>query len=485
MDGEMSMAAEVIALFPEKSVDLKLSLAERMSQAGRLAVDKVAASLSETAMNMDLEELSNSLFARSREITGAMLSAYFDARASDPSERIAHPCPKCGERIPCYEARPRTIETRHGVISFDRPYYHCRACKLGFFPMDDDLRLAAKVKQHDLGRVAMKLLAELPYATAAELFKETTGLVFSNHCMHGLAEAMEEQTSIEMVLPSPTEVEALIEQASGNFRRPVVVISADGAHEPCRPESGSRAGERGAGYWREAKGFRIYLLTKKGIVQIASWHQIMNEEEFGKALDYASSLLPRDKIRIGLVADGAPWLWTHMNRAFPEGKEILDYFHLSEHVHKVAQFQYGTDTQEAKDWCESTIARLWLGEVGSVIWGLDRIKAVSPASQEEIRKFKGYLENNCERIDYDAANRGGFPLGSGGIESANKFICHIRIKRSGAWWYERNANAMLRIRCAKYNGTIDRILNHYKATAAKIRQPKRRSKAKSESFTKG
>ena len=63
----------------------------------------------------------------------------------------------------------------------------------------------------------------------------------------------------------------------------------------------------------------------------------MDEEEFGKAIDYAASLLPTmDKIRIGLVADGAPWLWAHLNRAFPEGKEILDYYHLSEHVHKVA-----------------------------------------------------------------------------------------------------------------------------------------------------
>jgi hypothetical protein len=42
-------------------------------------------------------------------------------------------------------------------------------------------------------------------------------------------------------------------------------------------------------------------------------------------------------------------------------------------------------------------------------------------------------------------------LGSGGIESSNKFICHVRLKRSGAWWYEANSNHMLALRCAKYN----------------------------------
>ena len=47
-------------------------------------------------------------------------------------------------------------------------------------------------------------------------------------------------------------------------------------------------------------------------------------------------------------------------------------------------------------------------------------------------------------------------MGSGGIESANKFICHVRLKRSGAWWYERTSNQMLALRCAKYNGTFER-----------------------------
>src|SRR3712207_7077563 len=44
------------------------------------------------------------------------------------------------------------------------------------------------------------------------------------------------------------------------------------------------------------------------------------------------------------------------------------------------------------------------------------------------------------RIDYRAARKGGYPIGSGGRESANKFICHVRLKRSGAWWYIPNGN---------------------------------------------
>ena len=57
--------------------------------------------------------------------------------------------------------------------------------------------------------------------------------------------------------------------------------------------------------------------------------------------------------------------------------------------------------------------------------------------------------------------RGGYPLGSGGIESSNKCICHVRLKRSGAWWYEANSNHMLALRCAKYNGTLAQVFVHY------------------------
>ena len=59
------------------------------------------------------------------------------------------------------------------------------------------------------------------------------------------------------------------------------------------------------------------------------------------------------------------------------------------------------------------------------------------------------------------ARVGGYPVGSGGIESANKFICHSRIKRSGAWWLETNCNSMLKLRCSLVNGTFDETFSKY------------------------
>ena len=83
-----------------------------------------------------------------------------------------------------------------------------------------------------------------------------------------------------------------------------------------------------------------------------------------------------------------------------------------------------------------------------------------------------YLQNNRDRIHYRSQRQAGYPLGSGGIESAHKFICHARLKRSGAWWYVANSNHMLALRCAKYNGTFERVFARYQQNMLEQSQQK-------------
>ncbi len=78
-----------------------------------------------------------------------------------------------------------------------------------------------------------------------------------------------------------------------------------------------------------------------------------------------------------------------MKAAFPTGQEILDYYHCSERIHKVAQLQYSQDQKSQALWIESTRVRLNFGEVESVIWGLQRMRPASPEAEEEIRKLIG------------------------------------------------------------------------------------------------
>ena len=88
------------------------------------------------------------------------------------------------------------------------------------------------------------------------------------------------------------------------------------------------------GAWKEAKGFRFYLVDQERIVQVLSWHQVQTDEEAAEALRQvkAAGLLPADQVRLCVLGDGAKWLWQQVNALFPTAVQILDYYHCREHV---------------------------------------------------------------------------------------------------------------------------------------------------------
>ena len=105
------------------------------------------------------------------------------------------------------------------------------------------------------------------------------------------------------------------------------------------------------------------------------------------------------------------------------------------------------------------------GYLDWVMLDLEGMKPRDGEAAEEIRKLRGYIKENQGRVKDRDLRRKGYPMGSGGIESANKFISHVRLKRSGAWWYVEQANEMLALRCAKYNGTFRRVFQRYQQRA--------------------
>ena len=97
----------------------------------------------------------------------------------------------------------------------------------------------------------------------------------------------------------------------------------------------------------------------------------------------------------------------------------------------MAKSQYDSP-ERALEWVEATLTRLYLGKVAWVLGGLKRMQ---PASEEALKAIDNcwmFLHGHRNRTSYGKLRRGGYPIGSGGIESSNKFICHVRLKRSGA-----------------------------------------------------
>jgi hypothetical protein len=194
---------------------------------------------------------------------------------------------------------------------------------------------------------------------------------------------------------------------------------------------------------------------------------VQTEEELGEALQQVkdAGVIPEETVRLCVIGDGAEWIWKHVQALFPQACQVLDYYHCAEYLHKVAKAQY-RDSIQAQEWAEATLTRLYLGKVGQVLGGLRRMQPTSEEALKAIDNCWMYLTDHRGRTHYQTLRRGGYPLGSGGMESANKFICHVRLKRSGAWWYEDSSNQMLALRCAKYNGTFVQVFTrsqHQKA----------------------
>jgi hypothetical protein len=409
-----------------------------------------------------LRELSNYFTKTRPTLLGGMLQSISESLYAHFLEQKQCRCPQCDTLLNRKRLDNKRYNTLQGPGTLNRPYFYCRNCKIGFHPMDEALELSRNFHQHDIQEKVLELATEMPYERAAELVSSLTGVAVSNHHGHMTLTEVAEIADLESVIPNQEEITRRIEQAKQHpDDRPVLVVALDGAHAPTRRKT-KRNTKRGPGKWREVKGVRLYLAPDEGrIIQIASWHQIQNAEAMQRDIEMIAARIPQDQVRIALLGDGASWVWKTLAACFPDGKQVLDYYHCSEHVHKVAELHYD-DSSKATQWVEATMARLSENRVDSVIWGLQRLRA-TPFVRDEIDKLITYLRNQSERLDYAACKEQGIPIGSGGIESANKFICHIRLKRSGAWWIVENGNAMLRLRCAMYSGTFDRVLENHRS----------------------
>jgi len=411
-----------------------------------------------------LREISDRFLTTRLELLSACLETVIQQHyAKDLQQTEAH-C-ACGRRLRRRRVDAKEISTLHGCVTLHRPYFYCDACGVGFHPLDAKLGLAPQHHQYDIQERATRLGADLPYGVSEAHFAQLTGVTASPHFMHETLNAVGAAATLERVLPDADEIARRIDTARGDSaRRPVLVVACDGAHAPTRPPGGRKT-KRGPGTWREAKGFRLYLLGRDDrVIHVASWHQIADKPELSTALAVVAARIPHDRVRIALVADGSEWIWELFRAHFPEGEEILDYYHCADRVYETARAQYGEGTMEAQEWAEATLTRLSLNALGAVVGGLLRMKPCTSEAEEAIRALSIYLEGQRERVGYRELRWRGLPRGSGGIESANKLICHVRLKRSGAWWLEANGNAMLRIRCAIYNGTFDRVFSDYMTT---------------------
>ena len=73
-----------------------------------------------------------------------------------------------------------------------------------------------------------------------------------------------------------------------------------------------------------------------------------------------------------------------------------------------------------------------------------------------------YLDNNRQHMKYDKALAAGWPIATGMIEGACRFVIEDRFGITGARWSPDGAETILKLRAVVVNGDLDDYMNYYR-----------------------
>ncbi len=145
------------------------------------------------------------------------------------------------------------------------------------------------------------------------------------------------------------------------------------------------------------------------------------------------------------VTDGADWFQGFLDEHCPSALRIIDWGHAAGYLGQAGQALHGPGTKDCSAWVESQLEVLWSGDPAHVVAALARLEDGAP---DAVRVARQYLERRLDQVRYAAFRAGGYPLGSGIVESANKAVVEARLKGRGRHWARTNVDPMLALRCA-------------------------------------
>lgn len=123
------------------------------------------------------EELSDLMRSGGQGVSRAVLEEVLKDRGERERAATTQVCQECGRNLPRQpKLHRRRIESRHGEIEIEHPYFYWKPCRKGYYPFDEELEIAPERKQYDLRRAAAELFTEVPYKRASQILDRLTGI---------------------------------------------------------------------------------------------------------------------------------------------------------------------------------------------------------------------------------------------------------------------------------------------------------------------
>lgn len=159
--------------------------------------------------------------------------------------------------------------------------------------------------------------------------------------------------------------------------------------------------------------------------------------------------------RVGLV-DGATWIREQMQLHFAELDALgLDFYHLSENVHRARRKVFGEEAPGGKAWADE-LMRCFKHDGYTVAWEKmvqwrAALRGKGKGKREAADRLLNFISTRKEMIRYPQFQQRGWQIGSGPTESQCK-LCTKRLKGYGRRWDRPNATAVAALDTLHRNG---------------------------------
>jgi hypothetical protein len=355
----------------------------------------------------------------------------------------------CGCAARYVGRRWRQLVLLSGVVRVWRSYYVCRVCHRGFAPLDQSLGVGWGQCSRRVAALVGRLSCYLPDRLVVQELIELHGIFLAVSTVQRYSRRI--GAAIQRTCQSDqAKMQKRSLPASGE-RPQRLHVTADGVMVHV------------GGGWREAKLGSVYQTSPSGQAVKARYYATMERSApFGRQLRLLAHRSGSDHCRdIAGVADGAAWIWQEIGKHFPQSVQVLDYYHVIEHLWEAAHLRFGEGSAQASQWMKQQKARLLDNEVDQVIASVAEWRPRKLEKHTVRRRLLGYLSGHRQRMLYKTFLEAGYHIGSGVAESGCKNVVQIRMKRAGMRWSEQGAEPMLHL-CSWYashdRGTLDQYL---------------------------
>jgi hypothetical protein len=221
------------------------------------------------------------------------------------------------------------------------------------------------------------------------------------------------------------------------------------------------------GEWHEARVGTVRSQMPEGGRKKSSIARLCNLEEFGLDLWRKAHQMGYGEASLSaFIADGSHWLWNLAEGRFGRAVQILDFWHVCEHVGECGKVFFGEGTEASRKWSLEVCGTLRAGCVEEALKEIEGLRARSPAKRKAKHELVTYLHNNRTRMNYPYYEKLGLPVGSGEVEAQCKTLVQARCKQAGMRWSRRGAENLLRVRCAVRDGSFEESFGRWPTNLA-------------------